>query len=1318
MSSKMAQELAQAEQIPPIRIADLIMMQMLGEKAAVRFDKFLQNFVGPVNYETTMRQIAQTKGRVTSPKMYEDFAKKIATQQFGDGAVVLRELTQNGIDAYTLTDTQRKVLFSLDEDREHTVLRTQDFGVGMSLQEIVRFLLIPLNTTKDKDIHKIGEHGVGWSSVIGLSDLVKVRSRKRGASKVAQVIVRKRDHNIEALLSDHEADMQEGTEVTLYIPRGVKNMDRTSIRRQLTKYVGYVDPQRAEITLDGAPVNTLCAEYLTGLPGDVKVNDESKALVFSFSKRALHADFHDERFDERNKNLQHIVYTQSGLLIKYGSNPFEVETIHQVLFNDLIATGLDFWIQLPEGLGLTIGRNDVVPEHSNELLEASYEAFWSLFIESIITDQQILYHPSQALQKGITRLMSTDGYLDHARSKMVRKYSFKKRVLSNIMPLAAGSAKGLKVGLKFLVIAPFKLVYYVALVIWSLCAAALTSFMGGGYKTMGKGLAAASLAAAIIYGGHKLYTTDWMRPPDVATAGKAEAPFAQAQFSHSLPPERIPVTPELSPKRVSPRSSTESQRPEVIAPLPPISYPARTQLPSRLQPADVPMVAQIGQPDHEQLEPTALENTGPPNMAAQEAETRGSQPEASLRETLGTASAALHEAKAGLATAANTTVDALRRAKENVEGQLSFIPDEYLSATAYGLLSLAAAFGTLCLAYATTRVTRTFRINLGSMVRCVGQLLLFPLYPVFLAGKGLFNLLCEATGLFARHIGLYTNIEEKKRRLYEARRAEIIERYKSQFETNRLLSEIMRKKILNATQCEVEGGGNWNLFRGTVPGKSERISIEELIDLYVADRVRVFGEANYRVHNGDYFVDKNHWIIRQVLAMLEPIKNEISQRYDPKVLEDRLDTVRDAAGSFFKFLYLVSGIGLIQIFLSFVYQSIPNPYADTEAYKTTAAFLKGVPDMVEETGPVLKVLAMLPVYAVLGIGYGAYYVCLAIVWVLKRILWPTITSPKYVPEGIVALCGVTADGFHELIDGFRELWEAWREYLIRRRKTREEQRAATEQRRRADLEIREKARLAEEALNAEKAAAAMRRHEERQERKEAWRARGGIAGIIGSYTSAVYEAVWKSIVRLFTGYRDVVTGKCRIDESRLRRIVEYAQVGQNYERFLDAADRMDSLLSEALQLPKLTISYQYPSAGADSVFGKLKSGKKPRLHLGMDDNKMLHMIDKLDSRSEMIFTLLESLLHQKTHQTGLHHYDPLSQDHFYERKERLRRQFYEHMQRQGLTVEDCLDQSLRRRSDHILDFVPAEELARLSKFRILGLMQERERRGNKSSRSA
>lgn len=207
-------------------------------------------------------------------------------------------------------------------------------------------------------------------------------------------VIRPGKPSIEAFLGEEESEDTPGTEVTRIIPPAFEQLNPQGIMRQLWKYVGYLDPKQSRILLNNQLVNTFAREYLSGVSVDVAVNGSAMPLVFSFSKRALRKDFSDERFDDRNQNLQHIVYTHSGLFVKYGSNPFDPRTIYGQLFDDLIKNGLDFWIQLPRNVGLISGRYDIDSSHANQMLDASYDAFRSLVLDSILGDEQILYHES------------------------------------------------------------------------------------------------------------------------------------------------------------------------------------------------------------------------------------------------------------------------------------------------------------------------------------------------------------------------------------------------------------------------------------------------------------------------------------------------------------------------------------------------------------------------------------------------------------------------------------------------------------------------------------------------------------------------------------------------------------------------------------------------------------------------------------------------------------------------------------------------------------------------------------------------------------
>jgi anti-sigma regulatory factor (Ser/Thr protein kinase) len=458
----------------------------------------------------------KTKVQTRAQSMFEGQIRKTTKNQFSEWQVTLRELCQNAIDSYQLNDSSRKVTISYEDTATHSIVSVKDNGCGMSLEVILKYLLIPYNSTKKDDPHKIGEHGIGWFSVIDISDIVKVTSKKYESKKAHAVVYKKRKNieQIEAFVcKEDDPDSEKGTEVVMYIPKfkQQEKIDAQLIKKHLYKFIGYVDPKHAEVIINDEIINNLNEKYTSSQQQNVKIKSDENPLIFSLSKRRLKNQTSAESgFEDRDKNLGNIVYTQKGLFVKYGSNPFDPETNHYAIFEAAVSQGLDFWVELPGNVGLVKSRNEIMSDHSNDVLKATYSSFWELFKKAMYPDEEILYHSSKSLSGAVARLSSTK-YKSFG-AKVKQQYCLKKRAAANIMPMLRYSAD--------VAVFPFKLASYTlkgscyALkygVLWPISA------LGGGVsaglkklgssaqnhkKDIGVGLASAAIIIALSYSAY------------------------------------------------------------------------------------------------------------------------------------------------------------------------------------------------------------------------------------------------------------------------------------------------------------------------------------------------------------------------------------------------------------------------------------------------------------------------------------------------------------------------------------------------------------------------------------------------------------------------------------------------------------------------------------------------------------------------------------------------------------------------------------------------------------------------------------------------
>jgi len=408
-----------------ISLADLVMMQMVGD-----FDAFLNMIVSRTDPVAIAQVIEDTRKNVTTPRLFSGIVNKTIEAQFGNKYATIRELGQNAIDSYHLSDIQKPVRFHVCGDTSYLVLRIRDYGCGMQLKDLVKDLLIPYNSGKEFDPTKIGEHGIGWYSIVDVADLVKVTTRTQGVT--CQALIYNNGewqatiHPLSSNGFSKKFDRHDfgGTEVSAY----VQSMTNNDIIHHLYQFLGTVD-RSYDVVYNSHQINSVAETYRRGMPVETTINKKHKPLVMSVSKREIRGNYSDERFKHRNQNLHKVLYTQRGLFIKYDDPNFEQETIHHKLIFDMMQMGLDFWIDIPEHVGLTKGRNNIVADHTPIVLDSTYKAFENVFLDILLEDDEVLEHSSGALMASVAQIFERK-YAFRVREVQKNRYSLKRRMSS------------------------------------------------------------------------------------------------------------------------------------------------------------------------------------------------------------------------------------------------------------------------------------------------------------------------------------------------------------------------------------------------------------------------------------------------------------------------------------------------------------------------------------------------------------------------------------------------------------------------------------------------------------------------------------------------------------------------------------------------------------------------------------------------------------------------------------------------------------------------------------------------------------------------
>ncbi|MDD9954268.1 MAG: hypothetical protein OXR66_08100 [Candidatus Woesearchaeota archaeon] len=410
-----------------LEIADLVMMQMAGDFNA--FTKALQG-----KQLSTARELIQTtRAQVTSFSLFERIVDKTIRAQFGEKEAAIRELGQNGLDAYDPSAYRRIVQFDIHEEADHTVLSARDYGVGMSFVGLVRDLLVPFNSKKEFNPNLIGEHGIGWYSNADLGEVVRVTTRQH--ADTTSSIVYNEDGKWRALLAPDVENgfapstdrRKSGTQVDIFIPNG--DTSPAAIRDAMYKYLGMVPASRGMVLLGKEKINAVRKSYRTTSPIRVSLENKSGYLSMGVSKRHFGKNGQDSRFRIRDNNSSKLLVTQNGLFVRYGEPSFNGSTLHESLLEDAVSAGLDFWVDLPPEVTLTKGRNNIVGHDRPYLNDPLREAFEEMYLDAVLGDQELLNNAGSAF------LESVAGMFDREYSRIISsfatsEFSFRRRVLA------------------------------------------------------------------------------------------------------------------------------------------------------------------------------------------------------------------------------------------------------------------------------------------------------------------------------------------------------------------------------------------------------------------------------------------------------------------------------------------------------------------------------------------------------------------------------------------------------------------------------------------------------------------------------------------------------------------------------------------------------------------------------------------------------------------------------------------------------------------------------------------------------------------------
>ena len=422
-----------------VALKDLVMIQMTGD-----LDKFISLLTnkGDIN-----SYIEEVKKSATTLKLFKGIIDKTTEAQFGNRYTFFRELAQNSLDSYDsdIPANDRKVLIKVEEKEDYLIVNVRDYGSGMAFDSLLKDLLIPYNSSKEMDPTKIGEHGIGWFSIVDISDLVGVVTHKPRQKNGSVAFIYKDDNNDWKAsvssnspngFSDHS--VTHGTEIIAHI---LKNrINKKEVLPNLYKYIGTVPQIKGDIRYEkNRRINNIENDYTIRISESISVKKESGISIgiisLYISKEFItehrKGQFLTERNAYRYKNLKNLLVTQRGLYITELKNPFHEKSAHYLLFGNLTAFGIHLWVDIPDCIMLTKGRNNIVAEHVPAIEEALYICFENLYLDRILTDTSLLDHISGSIMEGIANLFHFNFGTDIEAYER-KRYSLKRRFLCGL----------------------------------------------------------------------------------------------------------------------------------------------------------------------------------------------------------------------------------------------------------------------------------------------------------------------------------------------------------------------------------------------------------------------------------------------------------------------------------------------------------------------------------------------------------------------------------------------------------------------------------------------------------------------------------------------------------------------------------------------------------------------------------------------------------------------------------------------------------------------------------------------------------------------
>ncbi len=1256
------EQIVKSEKGLEVPLSDLLMVQMAGD-----FDRFLALFTSETDPEKIAAVIEETREEITGYKLYPSFIRKTIESQVGEKHTAIRELAQNSIDAYDIKDPERKVVFQLEEQDQHYVLHVRDYGCGMDLKTLVRDLLIPMNSGKEFDPTKIGEHGIGWFSIVDFADLVKVVTRRPESMTASQAYVYKKQEDWMATIVPQSNNgffpplntSPNGTEVAAFISKSKTTPQQ--ILDSAYQYLGMVDLISAEINFVSdqgtVRINDLPDSYAQTAPIQVDVENVKKPMKLGVSKRAISGVFHDQRFRYRNQNLAKILYTQRGLFIMYDNANFNESSIHATLLNSLTQMGLDFWVDVPDHVKLTKGRNNIIADHHPLVLEGAYSGFEQLFLDVILADEEIVYHSSGSLLQSLSNIFN-QRYDNKVYARKQKDFSLKRR-------LGQYTAQGTSAFLdaaSFAVKLPVKAMYYTGVGLYKAAKYPFTDLPGDLEEAIERWKADAPNRAERRRVGREAFKQDLAElGKNLGNAVKRISPYAVG--AAALGGGIYEIAKHWDQIKLWNWKLAGYTGLGVLGIASAgIAVYGVTKL-VRAMPDCIDALVDYF---------THIKDTAPKEKKEKEEKPNREKERASL---------------ADLVSAVYHALPDIGRGIVNIPGRMG-----------HGMYHLGSNLLRKTGLYVDMEEKREKK-RMKERDRIAKK------YLSSMKKDAFFQKIMEKKIINAAYY--YTSM------VVEAPQESIGQAHE-------------RTSLLDRFEMALWGGKNTynpnpDKKEKILRFRKEKLSIDDIVEFYLQGRIR----TKEPMSHGEYLLDPNNPLVSAVITRLEEIRFKVHQKYDVKILEDHINNIRDKAMGLGVVLYFITPIGWVHMICGGI-----GEYQEERKYKQEhgangewtksrhSAFSKGsyyayrMVDSICRTFSPENIsywadtkgrkIAKYTGYIIAGPAIGLYYTGK---WTGEHVIIPTARAfnPQRLPD--------TITDFKDWYAGYQlrqeEKKEQRRLNREKRAMEREARKLSSAQEEKHEKEIRERNRIARQL---EKERQARVRADLRAEREQNLKHRRDL------FFAQVRDWYHNSIVYSFLG-DGIRFGNSFTDKpiSHIESLMDVVNVGGTIKLYIDAVQKLDQLVSDVLgQKPhKFTLSFNDVSVVGQPLHLGMTSRKKGETAIHL--NNLDHTINSLDKAyiahdaegiDRTVYTLFDRMIHIYAHeliekQIGEEYCQAEKTEGFYQKKQELRWKVAEYLSDSGIDLSDFLGFATHeRRTYDFFDFRYINQLAHMTRRRL------------------